>query len=192
MKLEKAKIKTSRDPMVKLLSEWDLQTAKRGGVLAQQAAVKKEVADYIATLEPDDEEGLQLVSAKRTQLDIFPHSIKRLDAKIESLREPLISVATEFENGLKTELRALAERRRQVIAAELEPLFPWVNVSGGMHSRVVDDIAAKAKPVVDLLDLVERVDGSRHEQAAGAPDWSAQLPKAVRELLAMADEAAKL
>jgi hypothetical protein len=61
-----------------------------------------------------------------------------------------------------------------------------------MTTRVVDDVAAKAKPVTDLLQLADRIDASRHAEVASAPDWEAQLPQAVRELLAMADEAAKL
>jgi predicted nucleic acid-binding Zn-ribbon protein len=86
MKFDKPKIQTSHEPLVRLLAEMESLIADRAKMRMRLEGVKAEVANKLAKLEPDDEEGLKVVSAKRTQLDIFPHSIKRLDERIESCR----------------------------------------------------------------------------------------------------------
>ena len=152
---------------------------------AREAALKREIDEYLATIDPADEKAVGLITAKKTQLDILPILITKKVRQLEDRALPALLAETE---KFKIALVRFYESAYQATAEQLAEQF-----------RVYFADPEKASHVALQADDCRAISVRIHEAASipltsqaprlGHPQAVASLIQAAEQFLALASRA---
>jgi hypothetical protein len=164
---------------------------------ARQAALNKEIEDWMANTDPDDEKRIQLISGKKIQADIIPGMIRRNELQfVRELSPALLREADKF----KSELRRFYEQANEAIAVQVaEVLRPYfcvrtTAINGEKRDRALE-LARQSDDCWAVYERLERLnrisvrEETRPENFDAGTRYDRELAEAATALLMLAEEA---
>lgn len=161
----------------------------------RQAALEKEVGDWMENTDPDDAARIQLISGKKIQVDIMPGLIRRHEITLDrELTPTLIREADKFRSNLRRFYEQASEAVAAQVAEVLRPYFSiQVERNGEKRDRAIA-LASQSDDCFVLSSRIHRVDSFRISDQPRPSDpvlaacYDRNLAETAAALLALAEE----
>jgi hypothetical protein len=111
-------------PLQKALAAITAQQKAITDAATQQKTIEKEVHDYLASTDPNNREAINLVSAKKTQLEVFPHFFERAQKTLNSLIDPLYEEIKKFAAAFAKAGAQENAALTAIYSERVKPFFP--------------------------------------------------------------------
>lgn len=162
----------------------------------RQAALEKEVAEWMENTDPDDANRIQLISGKKIQVDIMPGLIRRHEITLDrELTPTLVREADRFRGNLRRFYEQASEAVAAQVAEVLRPYFSIQQHGNGEKRDRALDMARQADDCFAISMRIERVnsiqisDQPRPSFPEAAARYDSDLAESATALLMLAEEA---
>lgn len=178
-------------PLRKALELHQKASAEIVAARQRETALAKEVGDYLAGIDPNDEKAVSLVAGKKIQQEVLPRLIAKVESQVADEMAPaLLREADQFRGDLIRFYTEARETVAQQLAAIFRPFFsPQTNLAGEQVDRALE-IARQSDDCVRVYARqheAERISLPTQPRSNDPARHDRELVEAARALLVLAE-----